>query len=148
MMHFTNAADDGPFFAELRESGILAPDVIDRIDAAMGRPEAGTLNDFLLAGAELISERPWLAWLIRRHDCHRYGRVDWHEEVAPLASAGPVARGNLPYRKCQDGSILVAVLRPDCRKATGNCWPGARLWWAAATLSELRELNHAWKGAA
>ncbi|HUE12970.1 MAG TPA: hypothetical protein VMR25_02295 [Planctomycetaceae bacterium] len=147
MMHFTNPAGDGPFFAELRESGILAPDVIDRINESMGRPEAGTLNDFLLAGADLIPEKPWLAWLIRRHECHRFGRVNWHEEIAPLCSAGPAPGGNVPYRKCHDGSMLVAILRPDCRKAAEECWPTLRLWWAAATLSELRELGRAWKGA-
>ena len=37
MMHFTNPAGDGPFFAELRESGILAPDVIDRINERDGQ---------------------------------------------------------------------------------------------------------------
>jgi hypothetical protein len=148
MMHFQNPAEDGPFFAELRESGILAPDIIDRIDSDMGRPETGCLNDFLLAGAELIPDKMWLAWLIRRHGCHRFGRVSWHDEIAPLARTETAIGGNLPYRKCQNGSLLVAVLRPDRCKTTMERWPATQLWWAAGTLNELRELNNAWKEAA
>src|ERR1019366_4079099 len=120
MMHFTNPAGDGPFFAELRESGILAPDVIDRINESMGRPESGTLNDFLLAGADLIPEKPWLSWLIRRHGCHRFGRVVWHEEALGWAHEGLPPEGNLPFRQNAPGRLLVAVLRPDCREATSR----------------------------
>ena len=90
MMHFIEPAADGELMAELRDAGLLAPDAIERIDALMGRPESGTLNDFLLAGAELIPEMPWLTWLIRRHGCHRFGQVVWHGEAAPWA------QGDLP----------------------------------------------------
>jgi hypothetical protein len=88
-MHFLNPALDGELMAELRDTGVLAPDLIDRIEAAMGRPECGTLNDFLLAGADLIPEKPWLSWLIRRHGCHRFGRVAWHDEAGAWVRGGP-----------------------------------------------------------
>ena len=133
--------------AELRDTGVLAPDLIDRIDAAMGRPESGTLSDFLLAGADLIPEKPWLSWLIRRHRCHRFGRVLWHEEALDWARDGLPSTGNLPFRKGEPGCVLVAVLRPDCLEATSRSFPAARLHWAAGTLGEIRQLHLAWRQA-
>jgi hypothetical protein len=129
--------------AELKDAGLLAPDVIDRIDAILGRPETGTLNEFLLAGAGVIPERPWLTWLIRRHGCHRFGRVAWQGEGAPWAQSEPTEPGNLPYRECDDRSLLVAVLRPDLLGETERRWPGPQHR-AAATLAEIRALHAAW----
>ena len=145
MMHFTNAALDGVFFGELREAGILTPEIIDRIDALMGRPETGTLNDFLLAGADLVPEKTWLTWLIRRHGCHRFGQVSMHEEIRAWATEGPPADCNLPYRRCGNGTILVALLRPDCADAALKRWLQSSLVWAAATLRELSDLRAAWR---
>jgi hypothetical protein len=147
MMHFAEPAADGELMAELRDAGLVAPDAIERIDALMGRPETGTLNEFLLAGAAVIPERPWLTWLIRRHGCHRFGRVAWPGEAGAWARAELPADGNLPYRECEDHSLLLAVLRPDLLAATGRRWPG-RLHRAAATLAEIRALHAAWKEAA
>jgi hypothetical protein len=147
MMHFTEPAADGELMAELRDAGILAPDAIDRIDALLGRPEIGTLNEFLLAGAEIIPEKPWLTWLIRRHGCHRFGRVTWQAEAAAWAQRDRPAEGNLPYRECEDHSLLVAVLRPDLLALTSSQW-SVPLHRAAATLAELRELHAAWTGPA
>jgi hypothetical protein len=147
MMHFAEPAADGELMAELRDAGILAPDVIDRIDALLGRPETGTLNEFLLAGAEIIPEKPWLTWLIRRHGCHRFGRVGWRGEKAAWAQRDRPKEGNLPYRECEDHSLLLAVLRPDLLEITSRQWP-APLHRAAATLTELRDLQAAWSQAA
>ncbi len=144
MMHFVQPAADGELMAELRDAGLLAPDVIERIDALMGRPETGTLNDFLLAGAEIIPEKPWLTWLIRRYGCHRLGRVAWQGESAPWAQGDLPEEGNLPYRECDDRSLLVAVLRPDLLEATMKRWP-VPLHRGAATLGEMRALQAAWK---
>lgn len=146
MMHFTEPAADGELMAELRDSGILAPDAIDRIDALMGRPEIGTLNEFLLAGAEIIPEKPWLTWLIRRHGCHRFGPVAWCGESAGWAQRDRPAEGNLPYRECEDHSLLLAVLRPDRLAITSAQW-SRPLHRAAATLAELRALQAAWNQA-
>jgi len=147
MMHFIEPAADGELMAELRDAGLLAPDAIERIDALMGRPETGTLNDFLLAGAEIVPEKPWLSWLIRRHGCHRFGRVAWQGTAAAWAQGGLPEEGNLPYRACPDGSLLLAVLRPDLLAGTGRRW-SEPLQHAAATLPELRALHAAWKEAA
>ena len=146
-MHFVEPAADGELMAELRDAGLLAPDVIDRIDAILGRPETGTLNDFLLAGAELVPEKPWLTWLIRRHGCHRFGRVLWPETGAAWTRVELPAAGNLPYRECDDRSLLVAVLRPDLLEETRLSWPGPQFP-AAATLVEIRALHAAWRSAA
>ncbi len=83
MIHFIDSARDGELIAELRDEGVLARDVIALIDESMGRPESGTLNDFLLAGADFIPEKAWLSWLIRRYGCHRFGHV-WHGWMRPL----------------------------------------------------------------
>ena len=146
MMHFTHPTADGELMAELRDAGLLTPDSIGRIDALLGQPETGTLNDFLLAGAEVIPEKPWLTWLIRRHGCHRFGRVFWEGEARAWAEHGPGEEGNLPYRACDDHSLLVAVLRPDLMTATVQRWPGP-LHRAAATLAEVRSLHTAWNKA-
>jgi hypothetical protein len=141
MMHFTDAAIDGELLAELKDAGVLTPAVIDRIHQAMGRPESGGLNDFLLAGAELVPDGPWLSWLIRRHGCHRFGRVFRHEEAPPWIGESPPQDGNLPYRQASAGTLLVAVLRPDLRAGTSRRLAPARLHWAAGTLPELRKLR-------
>ncbi len=147
MMHFANPAVDGPLLAELREVGVLTPEVMDRIDERMGRPETGTLNEFLLAGADFIAEGVWLTWLIRRHRCHRFGRVRWNQEIATWANEASLTEGNLPYRRCTDGAMLVAVLRPDAMKLTSQRWPATRLHAAAATLRELHDLHQQWQAA-
>ncbi len=147
MMHFVNRAVDGELMAELRDAGLLDPALIERIDAAMGRPETGTLNAFLLGGADFIAENAWLFWLIREHGCHRFGRVGWRPEAGGWSRAGPPPDGNLPYRSCADAGCLVAVLRPDLWVETSRRWPGP-LHRAAATLKELRTLQAAWQDAA
>ena len=141
MMHFEQPARDNLLLAELRELGLVTPDVIERIDSALDRPESGTLNGFLLAGADLISEPAWLSWLIRHHGCHRFSRVAW----TPSAPEGPGAEGNLPYSRRKDGDLLVAVLRPDRWEETSQRLAPARLQRAAATLAEIRDGHRAWR---
>ena len=145
MMHFIDAATDGRLMAELRDEGVLAPDVISRIDEAMGRPESGTLSDFLLAGAAHIPGKPWLTWLIRRHGCHRFGRVAWAGDAQEWACGNPPPGPNPPYRSCPDGSLLVAILRPDLVDATDARFAPRRLHRAAATPVEVAALRSAWR---
>ena len=144
MLHFVDSLRDGELLAELKDESVLAPDVIARIDDAMGRPESGTLNEFLIAGAEFVPENAWLSWLIRRHGCHRFGRVAWRDESAEWARAGPPPEGNLPFRRCPDGAWLVAVLRPDLLPATAARFKGVRFHAAAATLGEMAALRSAY----
>ena len=147
MLHFLDPAADGEWMAELKDAGLLAPDKIDRIDALMGRPESGTLNAFLLAGADLVPEQPWLSWLIRRHGCHRYGKAVCRAKTLPGRQIEIPPDGNLPYRQCEDRALLVAVLRPDLLPATGErlqAWSWHR---AAATLREVRDLHAAGRSA-
>lgn len=145
MMRFLASSRDGGFIAELRDAGILTPDAIERIDAAMGRPETGTLTDFLLAGADIVPERTWLTWLIRRHGCHRFGRVEWNREIAPRIPNRMSIGENLPYRACADGSLLVAVLRPDRLTEDIEQFAPQRCIKAAVTLREARELRSVWR---
>jgi len=148
MMHFLQPSLDNPLVAELKETGVLTPDVIERIDLAAGRPETGTLNEFLLAGAEFIPQRDWLSWLIRRHGCHRFGTVAWRAEAGGWARAEPGPEGNLPYGRGLDGNPIVAVLRPDRWRETAARFGQFSPHRAAATLGEIRELTSAWKRAA
>lgn len=143
MMHFIDAAPDGALLAELKDAGVLTPDVIDRTHGEMGRPETGTLSDFLLSGAGCIPEKPWLYWLIRRHGCHRFGRAVLHGDAVDVA--GAAEDDNLPYRLCSDGSLLVAVLRPDLLEPTVRRLSPRPVHRAAAALSELRDLRAAWR---
>jgi hypothetical protein len=145
MLHFLDAAVDGEWMAELKDAGLLAPDQIDRIDERMGRPESGSLNAFLLAGADLVPEKPWLTWLIRRHGCHRYGAAVWRGEPLAWQPTGIASDGNLPYRQCEDQRLLVAVLRPDLLPATGARLQPRSWLRAAATLREMRDLHRAWE---
>jgi hypothetical protein len=144
MMHFENHVVDGELMAELRDVGLLAPDTMERINALMGHPETGTLSAFLLAGADLIPEKPWLTWLIRHHGCHRFGRVLWPGGSPIWAQGDLPEEGNLPYRECEDHRLLVAVLRPDFLAATARRWPET-IHRAAATLAEIRALQVAWR---
>lgn len=144
MMHLTGGDADRELLAELKEAGILTPDAIDRIDASLGRPEAGTLNEFLLAGAGIVRENDWLSWLIRRHGCHRFGRVAWHDEAMRWRPAGDSVGFNLPFRESADGHPMVAVLRPDGLPAAAQVLRCARPIWAAATLEEIRYLRSEW----
>jgi hypothetical protein len=144
MLHFLDAAVDGAWLAELKDAGLLAPDRIDRIDGLMGRPESGTLNAFLLAGADVVPEKPWISWLIRRHGCHRYGHATWRGDDIRGLPPGIPPDGNLPYRQCEDRALLVAVLRPDLLPATGQRLQGRPWHRAAATLREVRDLHAAW----
>jgi len=140
-MHFLQPSEDTPMLAELKEAGILTPDVIERIDRELNRPESGSLDQFLLAGAGHVAEREWLSWLIRRHGCHRFGRVAWSDEAAEWPTAE--SDSNQPYRRGCDGHALVAVLRPDRWATTEARFSGQPLHRAAATLGEVRELRAA-----
>lgn len=144
MMHFTERAD-GEWLAELKEAGLLTPDVTERIDAAMGRPESGTLNDFLMAGADIIPAEAWIFWLIRRFACHRFGQAVWKDPAVVWARGPAPPDGNLPLRCCANGALVVAVLRPDLREATAERYPGRKLHWSAASLREMRDLHAAWR---
>ena len=146
MMHLPPR--DGECLAELRDMSVLTPDILDQIDARLGRRERGTLNEILLGGADLIPEGPWLTWLIRRHHCHRFGRVKWKEAMAALGKGGPIGDGNLPYQRCVDGSLLLAVMRPDLLPSAMDFWKAATTHLAAASLVEMRELYAAWQGRA
>ncbi|HVW22031.1 MAG TPA: hypothetical protein VHC86_12525 [Opitutaceae bacterium] len=138
-------AADATLLADLREAGLLTPDILEGMAAAAGHPEEATLNEYLLAGAELVPEAAWLSWLIRRHGCHRYGRVGWREEAEAWARSGLPPEGNLPCRRCADGRhALLAVLRPDRIAASERRYPGPVWLRAAATLPEMRELHAVW----
>jgi hypothetical protein len=142
MMHLNSADNDDSLLAELKDAEVLDPGSIERIHEAMGRPESGSLTEFLLAGADIIPGNPWLTWLIRRHGCHRFGRVSWRQGEAGWGIA-PAAMGpNLPYRRTTEGVFLVAVLRPDLLAATAKRLSPHRLLRAAGTLSELRDLRN------
>ncbi len=140
-MRFPDPAGDGArLVAELKDEGLLTPAVIARVGEAMGAREPAGLNAFLLAGADLIPEKPWLSWLIRRHGCHRFGRVCARLDAAGDEAVGRPPDGNAPYRRCADGSVLVAVMRPDLMPGTADRLKGLRLHRAAATLREMRDL--------
>lgn len=144
MIPFQDPGADGELFAELREVGLVNPKAIGKIEDLLGRPETCTLNDFLLSGCGVIPERDWLSWLIRRHGCHRFGRVAWDPGMAVPAGLDADTEPNLPYRLAAGGCALVAVLRPDVADATRECLGPVRPLWAAATLSELGALRAAW----
>lgn len=142
MIRFEDAKGDGPLWAEMRDAGLVDPAAIDRIDAILGRPESCTLDQVLLGGAEVIADAAWLSWLIRRHGCHRFGRVTRCGPPEAWPRDDPLAEGNLPYRRCAEpGHWLVAVMRPDRWGCTERRHAGLTLLPAAATLPELRELR-------
>jgi hypothetical protein len=145
MMHFHEPARDGTLLTELKEFGILTPQVMEKIDRELERPETGTLNEFLLAGADFISEPDWLTWLIRQHECHRFGRALSQDETLAFAPGGPGPEGNPPFRRDAEGHPLVAVLRPDRWEETVARLGGTAPLRAAATLAEVRELQEAWR---
>lgn len=126
--------------ADLKEAGVLTPAVMDAIHSALGRAERYSLDEFLLAGADAIDERHWLSWLIRHHECYRFGPVRLDEAAAgnwpPPATRDMPLPSNLPYCRIESGMYLIAVLRPDQETH------GFR---AAATLAELKELRTAWR---
>jgi hypothetical protein len=144
MMHFVNADDDGGLLAELKDAEVLDPGSMEQIHELMGHPESGSLTEFLLAGANVIPVNPWLYWLIRRHGCHRFGRVSLHAEEAGDGRAQAPMDANLPYRRTPGGALLVAVLRPDLMAATAKRLAPNRALWAAGTLPEIRDLREAW----
>lgn len=141
MIHLLPGSPDEILASELREAGILTPDVVERIDASLGRPEHCLLDDFLLSGANFIRTNEWLSWLIRRNGCHRFGRVVRPVDGSAWTGDGVPADGNIPYRYCADGRLLVAVLRPDKMPATVERLKDSRPLWAAATLREIGELR-------
>jgi hypothetical protein len=118
---------------------------MESIDRDLDRPETGTLNEFLLAGADFISEPDWLSWLIRQHECHRFGRVTGPAETLAFAPGGPGSEGNPPFRRDAAGHPWVAVLRPDRWAETVTRLGGPPPRRAAATLTELRDLHDAWR---
>ena len=147
MMHLNSAEGDDGLLAELKDAGVLDPGSIERIHEAMGRPESGSLTDFLLAGSDVIPEGPWLTWLIRRYGCHRFGRVAWRPGEAECGVALGAIGPNLPYRWATHGTLMVAVLRPDQLAVTASLLAPRRLLWAAGTLLELRNLRNSWVNA-
>lgn len=143
MIHLLPGSADETLVSDLREAGVLTPDVMERIDSFLGRPEHCRLDEFLLSGADFIKSNEWISWLIRRHRCHRFGRVTWPDDASGWIDGAMPADGNLPYRRCADGRVLVAVLRPDKLPATFERLKESRPLWAAATLRELRDLKTA-----
>lgn len=142
MIRFLEPRADDLLWQELRDASLLDPQSIGRIDDKLGRPESCSLNAVLLAGADVIPERRWLSWLIRRHGCHRYGRVAWRPEAAIWVDGATAEDGNVPYRQTADGgAILVAVMRPDRLDATRRRLAGRVVLPAAATLAESAELR-------
>jgi hypothetical protein len=147
MSHFSDAADR-ELFAELREVGLLSPDVVQAIQAARAPREGETLTEFLLAGAGAISAPDWLSWLIRRHGCHRFGPVRLAlDGFEALPVERICAEPNPPYRRAPGGRLLCAVVRPDKRQSTAETLKPFRLEWAAATLGEVVGLKKAWADA-
>jgi hypothetical protein len=146
MIHLLSGSTDENFISELKEAGVLAPDVMERIDISLGRPEHCLLDNFLLSGADFIKADEWISFLIRRHGCHRFGRVTWSDDVSAPATGDLPTDGNIPYRRCMDGRAMVAVLRPDKLPATSERLKMSRPLWAAATLHEIRDLRNAWSG--
>lgn len=144
-MHFHNPDLDAGLLGDLKDAGVLDPGVIERIHESMGRPESGSLTDFLLAGAEHIPEKPWVYWLIRRHGCHRFGRVALRAGAESWCGSVP-ADGNLPYLGTPDGTVVVAVLRPDLLAATAARLAPRPILPAAGTLRELRDLRSSLAG--
>ena len=139
--------EDAALVSELRECGLLTPSAAERIDAALGRAEAMTLNRFLLGGRDILDAQAWISWLVRRQDCFRFGPVHWHEHCVGRAPPDLSLEPNLPYRFSADGRPLVAVLRPDRRTATLRRLGAPVALWAAATLGELADLREAWQRA-
>jgi hypothetical protein len=144
MIHLLPGSTDENYVSELREAGVLTPDVMERIDAFLGQPEFCLLDEFLLSGADFIQSNEWISWLIRRHGCHRFGRICWPDDASAWKSEGVTADGNIPYRRCPNGRVLVAVLRPDKLPATLERLKDSHPLWAAATLREIRDLRDAW----
>jgi hypothetical protein len=144
MIHLVPGSGDETLVSELREAGVLTPDVMEHIDASLGRPEDCLLDEFLLSGAEFIRENDWISWLIRRHGCHRFGRVFWPDNGSAWINGCLPDDGNIAYRRCANGDVLVAVLRPDKIPDTSERLKGVRPLWAAATLREIRDLRATW----
>jgi len=147
MINFA-AAIDRELLAELKEASLVTPIVLEAIHGRLDDEEHTDLNEFLLAGADLIDEREWLIWMIRRHGCYRFGPVRLAVDAggerwvqAGLADAERIREAaNLPYAvlpvpKAGQPACMVAVLRPDLPVS------GLR---AAATLRELRQLRADW----
>jgi hypothetical protein len=144
MMSFLQPSVDSPLYTELKECGLLPPDVVDRIETKLNRPESGTLDHYLLAGADAISEPDWLRWLVRHHGCHRFGPVAWRDDAAMWARPDIASEPNRPFRRSLDGNPVIAVMRPDRWARTAAGYAGYRPERAAATLAEIRELKAAW----
>ncbi len=93
-MFFLNQAKDTPLLQELLREGVFTSAFWE----ALPLPADGHLMDVLIAHAGKVPERPWLDWLIRKHNCTRIPGL----EPTPA------------FIKSTDRRLLTDSVRYDC----------------------------------
>jgi hypothetical protein len=144
MISFLQGSEDDLLVVELREAGLLTPEIIKKIDSTLTKPSPINLSEFLLAGADYINTGHWLSWLIRKKGCYRFGTVKWNDQAKLWSYQGLPSDANFPYLLSGEERGLVAVLRPDRLHVTAQRLRALRPLWAAATLSEIKALRNSW----
>lgn len=93
-MFFLNQAKDTPLLQELLREGVFTSAFWE----ALPLPADGHLMDVLIAHQSKVPERPWLDWLIRKHNCTRIPGLE------PTAA----------FIKGVERQLLTDSLRCDC----------------------------------
>lgn len=144
MISFLQGSEDDLFLLELRDVGIITPDITKKIEASLVRNSQINLSEFLIAGADYINQGQWLSYLIRFKGCYRFGAVNWNEQAKLWSYQGLPSDANFPYLLTGEQRGMVAILRPDRLKETASRLKALRPLWAAPTLNEIKALRKAW----
>jgi hypothetical protein len=93
-MFFLNQAKDTPLLQEIIREGVFNSALWE----SFALPGEGYLMDVLVANKEKIPEKPWIDWLIRKHNCTRIPSIE------PSAA----------FVKGVDRQLLSESLKADC----------------------------------
>lgn len=111
-MFFLNQAKDTPLLQELLREGVFTSAFWESLPL----PADGYLMDVLITHQGKVPERPWLDWLIRRHNCTRIPGMEPPAAFVKSVSR-PLITDSVKYDcyplSLGENHLYVGVGRPD-----------------------------------
>jgi len=111
-MFFLNQAKDAPLYQELIREGVMTAGLWDSLPL----PSEGHLMDVLIGHRSKISDKPWIDWLIRKHNCTRVPALEpdftFVKELQRSLVADSLKADCFPLR-VGNNHLYIGIGRPD-----------------------------------